>query len=248
MRTNVHERRPGDDALRPSVLIAVSILLVNDHVLKIVEPSWITGKLSDATGLYAAPFMTAAIASLAAWAAGRPGPASHHVVALSALSVGAIFTAAKLVPEVAAAMGWMVGWIQALPAIVVSLLAGGEASIRQAPIVADATDLLTVPATGLAVLVGYARPCEAARTRRFTKGSKDNRMRAIDQRAEWPVWVVAAVRPRTYGAGQWSRRSNSVARSRPASWSLSTSRSSSSNPVAFASSRRSSGGLIHRAA
>ena len=36
-------------------LVAVGVLLVNDHVLKDAYSSWLTGKLSDFAGLYFFP-------------------------------------------------------------------------------------------------------------------------------------------------------------------------------------------------
>jgi hypothetical protein len=44
----------------PITLLSIVLLLVNDHVLKIVGPSWLTGKLSDFAGLFFFPFIVAA--------------------------------------------------------------------------------------------------------------------------------------------------------------------------------------------
>jgi len=44
----------------PLSLISIAVLLLNDHVLKVVSPSWLTGKLSDFAGLFFFPFITAA--------------------------------------------------------------------------------------------------------------------------------------------------------------------------------------------
>lgn len=48
----------------PVTLLSIAILLLNDHVLKVVSPSWWTGKLSDFAGLYFFPFIVAAGLSL----------------------------------------------------------------------------------------------------------------------------------------------------------------------------------------
>lgn len=49
----------------PLSLASIAILLFNDHVLKIISPSWLTGKLSDFAGLFFFPFVMAAFLGLA---------------------------------------------------------------------------------------------------------------------------------------------------------------------------------------
>jgi len=44
----------------PATWLSIVLLLVNDHILKVVWPSWITGKLSDFVGLFFFPFILAA--------------------------------------------------------------------------------------------------------------------------------------------------------------------------------------------
>ncbi|MBI5933707.1 MAG: hypothetical protein HY867_08360 [Chloroflexi bacterium] len=48
----------------PLTLLSIAVLLLNDHVLKIVAPSWLTGKISDFAGLFFFPFIVAAGLSL----------------------------------------------------------------------------------------------------------------------------------------------------------------------------------------
>jgi hypothetical protein len=45
---------------QPTTLLSIVLLLLNDHILKIVVPSWLTGKISDFAGLYFFPFLVAA--------------------------------------------------------------------------------------------------------------------------------------------------------------------------------------------
>jgi hypothetical protein len=49
----------------PITLLSITILLLNDHVLKVVSSSWVTGKLSDFAGLFFFPFIVAAGLGLA---------------------------------------------------------------------------------------------------------------------------------------------------------------------------------------
>jgi hypothetical protein len=44
----------------PATWLSIALLLVNDHILKVLYPSWITGKLSDFAGLFFFPFIVAA--------------------------------------------------------------------------------------------------------------------------------------------------------------------------------------------
>lgn len=44
----------------PLSLLSIALLLLNDHVFKVVSPSWLTGKLSDFAGLFFFPFIVAA--------------------------------------------------------------------------------------------------------------------------------------------------------------------------------------------
>jgi hypothetical protein len=44
----------------PATWLCIALLFVNDHILKTVYPSWITGKLSDFAGLFFFPFIVAA--------------------------------------------------------------------------------------------------------------------------------------------------------------------------------------------
>lgn len=43
----------------PLTICSIALLLVNDHILKLYFPSWLTGKLSDFAGLFFFPFLLA---------------------------------------------------------------------------------------------------------------------------------------------------------------------------------------------
>jgi hypothetical protein len=44
----------------PITWLSIALLLINDHVLKNISPSWLTGKLSDFAGIFFFPFIIAA--------------------------------------------------------------------------------------------------------------------------------------------------------------------------------------------
>lgn len=56
-----------DNALRclkhPATIASIALLVINDHILKALAPSWLTGKLSDFAGLFFFPFLLAAALS-----------------------------------------------------------------------------------------------------------------------------------------------------------------------------------------
>jgi len=89
-----------------SSIFAVAVLVINDHILKVWSPSWITGKLSDFAGLYFIPFVLLAAIFAILWLIQRaPGVGRARVLspwAERAVTVGgyaavaALFTALKL--------------------------------------------------------------------------------------------------------------------------------------------------------
>ncbi|MBE7454020.1 MAG: hypothetical protein HS111_35785 [Kofleriaceae bacterium] len=133
--------RPGlpfDEALAPVPVLALIALVVNDRVLKAEVPSWFTGKLSDVTGLAVAPLVLTAAADTLAYAAARLGAPLDWTLRRWKLAVaialtGGVFALVKL-------------WAPAADALA-GLLAG---VFGQARIVADPTDLLTLPALAVA--------------------------------------------------------------------------------------------------
>jgi hypothetical protein len=95
---------------RPTMWLAVGILLLNDHVLKIACPSWWTGKLSDFAGLLFFPFLVAAVLALVLDRVGLP---SRWTGRCAFFLAACWFSLAKTHPVVAAfseeAWGGLVG-------------------------------------------------------------------------------------------------------------------------------------------
>jgi hypothetical protein len=110
--------------VHPVTLVALVVLVVNDHLLKAAYPGLITGKLSDVAGLVLAPPLLALLTL----------PLTRRRGAIAAVAlVGAGFVVVKAVPSASAVAS--AGW---------SVLRG-PSLIR-----ADVTDLLALPALGLA--------------------------------------------------------------------------------------------------
>jgi len=131
----------------PVSLLAVGILLLNDHVLKDAYGTWWTGKLSDVAGLVFAPALLAvALTALA------PRLDRRRAAAISIAAIGVIFTWVKLTALGAATAS--AAW---------SAIAGPSVVLR------DPTDLLTLPALALAWYTWRrtaARPAPSSATRR----------------------------------------------------------------------------------
>jgi len=121
-------RRALASLSHPLSIAAIVVLLLNDHVWRKVSPSWLTGKLGDAAWLVFAPFL---LAALIAWV----WPKREDLVGrVSIIGTGLIFGLAKGVPFFNALVVEMLertnGWSNSL--------------------LVDPTDLLVLPALGLA--------------------------------------------------------------------------------------------------
>ena len=112
----------------PLTVAAAFLLLLNDHVLKTAFPGPVTGKLSDVAGLVAAPALLALAVGLIAPKAPPSWPAA---IALVATGAGFTWTKASQAGAEAASAAW-------------SVVNGPSV------ILADPTDLLALPALGLA--------------------------------------------------------------------------------------------------
>ncbi|MEU4550929.1 hypothetical protein [Micromonospora violae] len=112
----------------PGTLFALILLLVNDHVLKAAFPGLLTGKLSDVAGLVLAPPLVAVLLTLLV-----PRLPARAAALAGLVVVGAGFAVVK-----------SSGYAAELASSAWTVLAG-PSLVR-----ADWTDLLTLPALGLA--------------------------------------------------------------------------------------------------
>jgi hypothetical protein len=70
---------------RPVSLVALVLLFLNDHVLRVLWPSWITGKLGDFAWLYFAPFALAALLAMVV-----PASVRNHEKLVGLLAFGIV--------------------------------------------------------------------------------------------------------------------------------------------------------------
>jgi hypothetical protein len=159
---------PLGEAVHPVTLAAVVLLLVNDWVLKphlghAPAAGLITGKLSDLAGLVFAPVVLSAAVGLVLHAAARLGARvdpslSRRRLIGCMVATGAVFAAVKLDPAAARALATLISGIPGISGISgipgISGISGISGLGRSAAIVADRTDLLCLPALGLAWWIG----------------------------------------------------------------------------------------------
>jgi hypothetical protein len=103
---------------QPFSLAAILILLLNDHLLRQLYPSWLSGKLGDFAWLFFFPF---ALAALLAWVVPGRLPRQVQITGLLAFGLtGSVFALAKTLPffhsavvQIASlAFGFQVGWVR----------------------------------------------------------------------------------------------------------------------------------------
>jgi hypothetical protein len=154
---------PGDALLHPAILLALLVLVLNDHVLKSTLPGPLTGKLSDVAGVAFFPALLLAGWELALAALGRfRGPSTRALVA-AVIATGVAFVLVKTTSEGAAAFGWLIGSAQWLSAAPFRLAAGSALPpIAPAVVAMDATDLIALPAVSIALVAGWRRPSRQA--------------------------------------------------------------------------------------
>ena len=134
---------PGAGLRHPVALLAIGLLIVNDHVLKSAWPGVVTGKLSDVAGLIFFPLLLVAIWELSAGAERRDRAGRWPIVVTAALTAIA-FASVKTLPVAAEAFGIVLGSAQWLL---------GAAAPTPARIVVDPTDLVALPAVLVAIWI-----------------------------------------------------------------------------------------------
>jgi hypothetical protein len=116
---------------QPIMLISIMVLFINDHILKIVMPSWITGKLSDFAGLFFFPFLLVAVLAVPLEAlGGKP----RRIFSWACIFTGLWFSLMKTILPINALTETLASWLVNAPA----------------QIVMDATDLIALPMIWLA--------------------------------------------------------------------------------------------------
>ena len=141
----------GDGLLHPVPLLAIAVLVLNDHWLKQSVGSWWTGKLSDVVGMVFFPLMLQALIEVADR---RPFQPRRRVLIGCALATGFVFSAINVWEPAAELYRTGLGWIQ-WPFRAV--LAGGPVPLARVQHTLDPTDLIAAPFVLVAIAVGWSR-------------------------------------------------------------------------------------------
>ncbi len=149
---------PGDGLLHPIPLLALVVLVLNDHRWKHAFHNGITGKLSDVAGMVFFPLLLQAAGEMVLAGAGRPWGPSRRALLVAVIATGVVFGLAKTwVPatELVRTAAGLVRWPWQLAG---AALRGVPAPPPGHPaLVRDPTDLLALPALGMAIVAARRR-------------------------------------------------------------------------------------------
>jgi hypothetical protein len=144
--------QPGDLMLRPAVLVAIVVLLMNDHVLKDQHPGTLTGKLSDLAGLFFFPVLLVSAAEVIA-SLGRRGPrfVGPRTLVACLSGVALVFTLSKVGGWFEGSYEVIAGWLRWPVGAAQDLLAGRSIDTpTRTDVTPDPSDLWTLVAVAAA--------------------------------------------------------------------------------------------------
>jgi len=149
---------PGDDErgagmTHPGAIAAVAVLVANDHWGKAAWPGLLTGKVSDVAGLAFFPLFLQGLVEVGG------GRVSRRVLGAACIATAVVFAAVKLSDRAGLAWAWTLGTLQ-WPFLAAWAVVGGETApaVRAVRHAVDPTDLVALPAVGLAWWWGRGRP------------------------------------------------------------------------------------------
>lgn len=149
---------PGDVLLHAPIVVALAVLILNDHYLKAASPGLITGKLSDFAGLAFFPALVVGAWELILSVSGRWQRPTNRALAVAVAATAIAFVLVKTVPPAADAFGWALGAAQWLLGLPVRLgLGAAPAAITQAVVLPDSSDLVALVALAIPIWVGARR-------------------------------------------------------------------------------------------
>lgn len=144
-------------------MIAVALLVINDHWLKPAFGNWWTGKLSDLAGMTFFPLTLQAAWEVAIQSRSRPFLPSRQVLLICVLATALVFTSLQLFPFATEAYRHGLGALQWPFKAAFSLLTGdGLPPLSRVQATPDSSDLLALPALLLPLFVGRQRAAAAA--------------------------------------------------------------------------------------
>jgi len=144
----------GEGLLHPVPLLAIGLLVLNDHVLKDAFHNTLTGKLSDVAGMAFFPLLLQGLWEGAQSLLRRPWRPSRRALWVCAGATALFFSLVQLDGSATDVYRWSLGVLQ-WP--VHAIRAGELVALRPVQAWADPTDIVAVPFTLLAVWAGWSR-------------------------------------------------------------------------------------------
>ena len=132
---------------RLGALLAIAVLVLNDHVGKAAFPGFVTGKLSDVAGLVFFPLLLQAGVEWALATAGRPWHRSDRVLGVAVALTAVVFALVKLDTPVTDLYRFGLGALQWPWHAVAATIGGSDLpGVARVRIATDPTDLVALPA------------------------------------------------------------------------------------------------------
>lgn len=141
----------GEPLLHPISLVAVGVLLLNDHVLKTYYPSWVTGKLSDMAGMVFFPLLLLTLVDLSTRLVQRKPGLTRQALYACILLTAVVFATVKTTYIGGDAFRWVWAVLQ-WPAHAVA--AHRLVPLERVRLVMDATDLEALPMLLISAWIG----------------------------------------------------------------------------------------------
>lgn len=152
------EATPGDGLLHPVVIVAIAVLVLNDHWWKEAFGTWWTGKLSDVAGMIFFPLFLQALWELGRAVAGRPFRPSRTALVWAAIATAVVFSLINVWTPASDVYRYGLGalsWpLHGLWAVVTGSSIPGYAPVTMTM---DPTDLLAAPLVVVAIALGWRR-------------------------------------------------------------------------------------------
>lgn len=154
----VNVRAPAGGLLHPLALIALLVMMTNDHVFKDAWPGVLTGKISDLAGLVFFPLFLQALWETSLAEMGRDWQPRRAILLRAVLATAIGFVLVKTVPACHDAYRYGLGFLQWPARILVAEWRGvGPAEFAPVRSVLDPTDLVALPGLLLALRAGWYR-------------------------------------------------------------------------------------------
>jgi hypothetical protein len=136
----------GEALLHPVSLLCIVLWGLNDHVFKALYGNWLTGKLSDLTGLVAFPLFAFSLWQLALIVSGAQRPVRSRELLAILAGTGTLLAASKLTSQGAFVYALWVGFTHE-PSATLCTPVDIAARVQHTQ---DPTDLIALPMLGVA--------------------------------------------------------------------------------------------------